>query len=114
MRAVGQCRIDPRSTLSITGESSMQKSSAIALMVASAVGATLALPLIANAGPAPMPSFTAEKCYGVAVAGKNDCAATGSHSCAGEGKMANDPKSWIYVPTGTCQKITGASLMPKA
>jgi uncharacterized membrane protein len=91
----------------------MQKSK-IALMVASAVGAAAAMPLIANAGPAPMPSFTAEKCYGVAAAGKNDCAATGSHSCAGESKMASDPKSWIYVPTGTCAKIVGASVMPKA
>jgi uncharacterized membrane protein len=91
----------------------MQKSK-IALMVASAVGAVVALPLIANAGPAPTPTFTAEKCFGIAAAGKNDCAATGNHSCAGEAKMASDPKSWIYVPTGTCQKIVGASLMPKA
>ncbi len=91
----------------------MQKSK-IAIMVASAVGAAAALPLIANAGPAPTPHFSAEKCYGVAAAGKNDCAATGSHSCAGESKTASDPKSWLYVPTGTCQKIVGGSLMPKA
>ncbi|HXP73399.1 MAG TPA: DUF2282 domain-containing protein [Stellaceae bacterium] len=91
----------------------MQKSK-IALMIASAVGAAVALPLIANAGPAPTPSFTAEKCFGVAAAGKNDCAATGNHSCAGESKLASDPKSWIYVPSGTCQKIVGASLVPKA
>jgi len=44
------------------------------------------------------------------VAGKNDCAATGSHSCAGEAKINSDPASWIYVPTGTCQKIVGAHL----
>lgn len=82
-------------------------------LVASAVAATVALPLFANAGPAPAPSFQAEKCYGVA-AGKNDCAASNSHSCAGEAKQANDPKSWIYVPVGTCTKIQGASLSPKA
>jgi len=85
-----------------------------ALLVASAVGATVALPILAKAGPAASPSFQAEKCYGIAVAGKNDCGATGSHSCAGESKMTGDPKSWIYVPTGTCQKINGASLTPKA
>jgi uncharacterized membrane protein len=28
-------------------------------------------------------------------------------------KVNNDPKSWIYVPSGTCQKITSASLTPK-
>ena len=84
-----------------------------ALLVASALGATVALPLIANAGPAPTPTFQAEKCYGVSAAGKNDCAATGNHSCAGEAKRANDPASWIYVPTGTCGKIQGGSLTPK-
>jgi uncharacterized membrane protein len=84
----------------------------IALLVASAVGAA-AISVQANAGPAPVPTWSAEKCYGVAAAGKNDCAATGSHSCAGGAKRANDPASWIYVPTGTCGKIEGASLMPK-
>ena len=84
------------------------------LPIASAVAATVGLPLAAAlAGPAPAPSFTAEKCYGVAVAGHNDCAATGGHSCAGEAKMTADPKSWIYVPTGTCTKIVGGSLTPK-
>ncbi len=84
------------------------------LLIASAVAATVALPLLANAGPAAAPSFQAEKCYGVNAAGKNDCAASNSHSCAGEAKRALDPKSWIFVPTGTCAKIQGGSLTPKA
>ncbi len=84
------------------------------LLVASAVAATVALPLLANAAPAPTPGFQAEKCYGINAAAKNDCAATGSHSCAGEAKTASDPKSWIYVPVGTCAKIQGGSLTPKA
>ena len=89
----------------------MHKSSAkVGLFVASAVAATLAVPLLAKAGPAPAPSFTAEKCYGINAAGKNDCASSNSHSCAGEAKKASDPKSWIYVPVGTCEKIQGASL----
>jgi uncharacterized membrane protein len=92
----------------------MQKhSTRTALLIASAIGATMALPMLAKAGPAPAPSFQAEKCYGVNAAAKNDCAATGSHSCAGEAKRAHDPNSWIYVPTGTCQKIEGGSLTPK-
>ena len=84
------------------------------LLIASAVAATVALPMLAKAGPAPTPSFQAEKCYGINAAAKNDCAASNSHSCAGEAKQASDPKSWIYVPTGTCAKIQGGSLMPKA
>jgi len=92
----------------------MQKPSLRAgLLVASAVAATVALPLLANAGPAPMPTFQAEKCYGVNAAGKNDCASTNSHSCAGEAKMAMDAKSWIYVPAGTCGKIQGGSTTAK-
>jgi uncharacterized membrane protein len=86
----------------------------ISLLIASAIAATAALPVVANAGPAPTPSFHAEKCYGVNAAGKNDCAASNSHSCAGEAKQASDPKSWIYVPTGTCSKIVGGSTSPKA
>jgi uncharacterized membrane protein len=82
-------------------------------LVISAVAATVALPLLAHAGPAPTPTFKAEKCYGVNAKGKNDCASTGNHSCAGLAKQANDPNSWIYVPTGTCEKIEGGSLSPK-
>ena len=47
-----------------------------------------------------------EKCYGVAKAGKNDCAANG-HSCAGQSKMDNDPTEWTYVPKGECEKMGG-------
>lgn len=48
----------------------------------------------------------AEKCYGVAKAGKNDCA-TKSHQCAGMSKMDNDPDSWIFLPAGVCEKLGG-------
>ena len=84
------------------------------LLIASAVAATVAIPMLAKAGPAPTPSFQAEKCYGINAAGKNDCASSNSHSCAGEAKRASDPASWIYVPTGTCAKIQGGSMTPKA
>jgi uncharacterized membrane protein len=82
------------------------------LLVASAVAATVALPLIASAGPAPAPAFKAEKCFGIAVAGQNDCQ-TATHSCAGESKKTAASDSWIYVPAGTCGKINGASLAAK-
>ena len=84
------------------------------MLAASAVAAVVGLPFAANAGPAPMPTFQAEKCYGVNAAGKNDCAASGNNSCAGQGKQAMDPKGWVYVPVGTCSKIQGGSTSPKA
>lgn len=53
-----------------------------------------------------------EKCYGVAKAGHNDCAARG-HSCQGQSKTDRDGKEWIYLPKGTCERIAGGSLSPK-
>jgi len=82
------------------------------LLVVSAVAATVALPLLASAGPAPAPAFKAEKCYGIAAAAQNDCQ-TATHSCAGESKRAAAADSWIYVPAGTCMKINGGSLAAK-
>ncbi len=81
-------------------------------LVMSAVAATVMLPMLVNA-QAPAPKFEAEKCFGVNTAGKNDCASTGNHSCAGMAKRDRDPNSWIYVPTGSCQKIAGGSLTAK-
>jgi uncharacterized membrane protein len=86
------------------------------VIAASAAAAVAALPLLASAAPtpAPVPTYQYEKCYGVNASGKNDCGAAGVHSCAGESRTVNDPKSWIYVPTGTCAKIQGGSTSPKA
>jgi uncharacterized membrane protein len=49
-----------------------------------------------------------EHCYGVAKAGKNDCAAAG-HACAGQSKMDMDKASWVAVPAGVCAKLAGGS-----
>lgn len=55
-----------------------------------------------------------EKCYGVAKKGANDCAsANGSHSCAGQAKADNDPNEWVFVTTGTCEKMGGKTAAPK-
>lgn len=49
-----------------------------------------------------------EKCYGVAKAGKNDCAA-GAHSCAGQATKDGDKAAFIAVPTGLCARLVGGS-----
>jgi uncharacterized membrane protein len=41
----------------------------------------------------------------------NDCQ-TASSSCAGTAKKDGQADAWIYVPSGTCEKIVGASLSP--
>lgn len=43
-----------------------------------------------------------EKCYGVAMAGKNDCAAGPGTTCAGTSKTDYQGNAWKNVPKGTC------------
>ena len=43
-----------------------------------------------------------EKCYGVSMAGKNDCAAGPGTTCAGTSKMDYQGNAWKNVPAGTC------------
>ncbi len=81
---------------------------------AAALAAAVAGPAILSAQkPAEAPSFKAEKCYGIAKAGKNDCASTGNNSCGGTSKRNADSKAWIYVPDGYCERIVGGSKTPK-
>ena len=64
----------------------------------------LALASAAEAGPA-KPQPGADKCYGVSMAGKNDCAAGAGTSCAGTSTVDYDPHAWKYVPKGTCEAV---------
>jgi len=86
-------------------KASVLSASTVAFALAVAVAGSV------KAGPAAVPGFDHEKCYGVAQAGKNDCQ-TATHSCAGTATKANDPASWIYVPAGTCAKIAGGAMQP--
>ena len=43
-----------------------------------------------------------EKCFGVALAGQNDCAAGPGTTCAGTSKVDYQGNSWKLVPAGTC------------
>ena len=86
-------------------------------LIMSAIVAAVAGPAIGSAvqaqTPAPTPQFAAEKCYGIALAGKNDCASTGNNSCGGTSRSNNDPAAWVYVPQGMCARIAGGSLQPR-
>ncbi|PND38305.1 hypothetical protein C1O66_12745 [Paucibacter aquatile] len=43
-----------------------------------------------------------EKCYGISLAGQNDCAAGPGTSCAGTSKVDYQGNAWKKVPVGTC------------
>ena len=45
-----------------------------------------------------------EKCFGVALKGKNDCAAGPGTSCAGTSKVEHQANAWTLAPKGTCEK----------
>jgi uncharacterized membrane protein len=80
-------------------------------VLAAAIGSLVALAGTASAADDAKKPAT-EKCYGVAKAGKNDCAA-GAHACSGMSKKDGDTKEWITVPKGTCEKLVNGSLTAK-
>lgn len=68
---------------------------------------TLALSLTAAAGAvhAADERKAMEKCFGVSLAGKNDCAAGAGTSCAGSSKTDYQGNAWVLVEKGTCTQI---------
>lgn len=66
-----------------------------------AVAGALAAVLAAQAAPG-FAQEAKEKCFGVALAGKNDCAAGAGTTCAGTSKVDYQGNSWTLVPAGTC------------
>ena len=72
-----------------------------ALALASLVGTVHAEDMQAQADK----STTMEKCYGVAMAGKNDCKAGAGTTCAGSAKKDYQGNAWKNVPAGTCTSI---------
>jgi uncharacterized membrane protein len=46
-----------------------------------------------------------EKCYGVSLAGQNDCAAGPGTTCAGTSKVDYQGNAWTLVPAGTCEEM---------
>ncbi|BBH45666.1 DUF2282 domain-containing protein [Pseudomonas sp. KU43P] len=75
----------------------------IALTAAALALASLAG--VAVAGNTPSTGAAMEKCYGVAMAGKNDCKAGAGTTCAGSAKKDYDGMHWKNVPAGTCTTI---------
>ena len=74
-----------------------------ALVLAAALGAVLA----ANTASAnPAATDKSEKCYGVSMAGKNDCKAGAGTTCAGTAKKDYAGNAWKHVPAGTCTTMS--------
>lgn len=46
-----------------------------------------------------------DKCYGIALAGENDCAAGPGTSCEGTSTVDFQGNAWTYAPKGSCEFI---------
>ena len=76
------------------------------LKLTAALTTALSLAAAAHADDMKKPGDVAmEKCYGVAMAGKNDCAAGAGTTCAGTSKVDYQGNSWKYVDKGTCTSM---------
>ena len=81
----------------------------IQTLAAIAIAAAFAAPVFAEDMAASKDGAKTEKCYGVAKAGKNDCASEGNNSCAGHSAKDMDKAAWVLVPAGLCEKLAGGS-----
>ena len=70
-----------------------------ALAVAGAVAAAL------SAHATTATAQEQEKCYGISMAGENDCAAGPGTTCAGTSKVDYQGNAWTLVPAGSCETM---------
>jgi uncharacterized membrane protein len=77
----------------------------LASIALSALSAGVALAAEKDMSKPPMDKQAMEKCYGVALAGKNDCKAGPGTTCAGTSKTDYQANAWKNVPKGTCVTI---------
>lgn len=80
-----------------------------------AAALAIATAMTATAAQAKKPM---DKCFGVSLAGKNDCKAGAGTSCAGTSKVNYQGNAWKLVKAGTCTSIKTpkgrGSLTPQA
>lgn len=83
-----------------------------------ALAVALAFTVASEAVAADAAKTPMEKCYGVALAGKNDCKAGAGTSCAGTSRINYQGDAWKLVKAGTCTAIRTpkgpGSLTPKS
>jgi uncharacterized membrane protein len=69
------------------------------------IAGALATALASMAAPASAAGPAKEKCFGVSLAGYNDCAAGPGTSCSGTSKKDYQGNAWKLVPKGTCTTL---------
>ena len=86
----------------------VQSTQATAAALAMALGAALTL---AHTSASAADGADKDKCFGVALLGKNDCKAGAGTTCAGTSKVNYQGNAWSLVPKGTCEQ-TASPMSP--
>jgi uncharacterized membrane protein len=82
----------------------MTKKQIAAATLAGSLATAFAMITVASAAPKPAQP-TMDKCYGISLKGKNDCAAGAGTTCAGTSKVDYQGNAWKYVKRGTCESM---------
>ncbi len=77
----------------------------LALSAATLIALTAGITVAQDMKGKDMKAMATEKCYGVALAGKNDCKAGPGTTCAGTSKVDYQGNAWKMVPSGTCTTV---------
>lgn len=88
----------------------MNKKLATAAIVAGAVAAATSATTLTSTSAVAMEK---EKCFGVSLAGKNDCAAGPGTTCAGTSKVDYQGNAWTLVPKGSCEGLAWDKVLPE-
>ncbi len=80
-----------------------------AFALATALGSVLAMTAAPANAAQKAGMANMEKCFGVALAGKNDCKAGPGTTCAGTSKHDDQGNAWKMVPAGTCVTTTSST-----
>jgi uncharacterized membrane protein len=81
---------------------SVQSKRSIAGFAAAAGALAVTLAAVSASAQTTRPAPQQERCYGIARAGQNDCAAGPGTSCSGTSTRDYQGNAWKYVPRGTC------------
>ena len=74
------------------------------MVSAAMIAGAVALAVSTTASVTPASAAAKEKCYGISLAGQNDCAAGPGTTCAGTSTIDYQGNAWTLVPAGDCVK----------
>ena len=74
------------------------------MVSAAMIAGAVALAVSTTASVTPASAQAKEKCYGISLAGQNDCAAGPGTTCAGTSTVDYQGNAWTLVPAGDCVK----------